>query len=362
MSSIIVCEILLFILLFISRIKRDNVGGYLGLSMVGLTFVFVLFAYVFVYKRLPLAISDSLNYRDIYYFGDVDLQIEVGYLFLCGFFRNMGLPFEAFLCFINALCFCLLGYIYVKCFGWRDVLIPYIVLISFFGSWNYGIIIRASIASTFILLAVYYLYCCRQTVSLKNLLLYYVIIVCAFFIHRSAFVFFLVPVFVNIDFKSGYLYLLLIVAFILPNIPILNDMVYSLVTTFGSIVGTDKFDIYSNLAHNNGLRSISLMSYILFGALFVYMKGHLNLSAYQYRFYNVMVNLYVVGVVLVGLFSSIPAGERLSYLFLTFDSLLMSYCFIYSNANVLFKYMCLFVVVAVNLFSLFRKVPELLSY
>lgn len=313
----------------------------------------------FLFASRTTVIPDTLNYIEIY---ETNLasndSIEIGYLYLCKFFQSLGFSFNQYLFCILLICLELIyKYTYVL-LNKKYIGIALIMLISYFGLYYYGIVLRSSIAITLC-------YCgianalIKQTRSSKIALL--VLILISSTIHISSLLF----LFSFIAFYRISKPILLIVVwttvFLLTTTSVIPVSQY--IESITLALNANRLTRYASMLETADGASLLSWTYILISVIALKYRDRIR-NDYDKKVYNCFLNIYICGSLINSLFWQIPGGSRLSMQLLFFEFIIVYYLVFQTGLTRRYgnQLMLAIMYVIIKSFALFHYTPSLLLY
>lgn len=305
------------------------------------------------------AIPDTINYVDIYETNLVSNDsIEIGYLYLCKFFQSLGFSFNQYLFCILLICLELIYKYTCVLLKNKYIGIALIMLISYFGLYYYGIVLRSSIAITLC-------YCgianalIKETRSSKITL--FILILVSSTIHISSLLFiFSFIAFYQIP-KPILLIVICITVLLLTTTSVIPVSQY--IESITLALNANRLTRYASMLETADGASLLSWTYILISVVALKFRDSIK-NDYDKKVYNCFLNLYLCGSLINSLFWQIPGGSRLSMQLLFFEFIIVYYLVFrvdmmrrYSNQMLL-----VFFYVLIKSFALFHYTPSLLLY
>lgn len=333
-------------------ICRSNIKG-------GIHIAILLFGLLFSMRND--LVPDTIPYRDLFNQNiSLETSSEVGYLYLCYFFHNiLGTSFSQFLFVFTVIFMEIWCFITKKMLPGYQLPMLFIGFMSYFGLFYFGIVLRSSLA----ILTVYWGLTFLIKKSIPGSIVFILSLGLAFLFHKTSIIFLLAFVSL-ISYNKYILYTLIGVA-----------ILAALTHPFASIQGqlelflgaSEEFSKYNSYAMdetlNTGFDAI-FTSYVLIGLVGVYMRKYIGNSERERVIYNLLLNLYVIGILLDSVMSDFRAGGRLPMQFLYFEVIIV-YMILFKNRktaklNAKPLYFTLFVLAKLTL--LLHRTPLLLNY
>ncbi len=306
-------------------------------------------------------VPDTIPYRELYNYNiSSETSSEIGFLYLCYFFHNiLGLSFAQFLFIFTVSLMELWCYITKKMLPGYQLPMLFIGFMSYFGIFFFGIVLRSSLA----ILTVYWGLTFLIKKSILGSIVFILSLGLAFLFHRTSIIFLLAFVCL-INYNKYILYTLIGVA-----------ILAAITHPFASIQGqlelflgaSEEFSKYNSYAMdetlNTGFDAI-FTSYVLIGLVGVYMRKYIGGSEKERVIYNLLLNLYVIGIMLDSVMADFRAGGRLPMQFLYFEVIVV-YMILFRNKkiaklNAKPLYFMLFMMAKLTL--LLHRTPLLLNY
>lgn len=312
-------------------------------------------------------VPDTIEYIDIYNNPDASLSFEVGYRFLCHFFKDiLGLTFKQYLAVILFILLELFYYTTKKLFPIYKTGVLTVLLLSYFGFFYYGIVLRNSIAITISYSAIPLLI---QNTNYKilrksiRLLLFWGIVFFASLFHQAALLFVIVP-FLLFSFPQWTKYLLLLLSSVLLFLGTISP-IYSFISSFILDNEIARVSAYFVRDLSSDWAGVLQWYYVGFGFLFVFNdKNVVFLNDKEKRLYTLFLNLYIVGVFLNSALWQVDVAARFAMQILFFDFILF-YVLVFRNVktkDIYFKVFLFLSICGIQFFSLIHFVPLILNY
>lgn len=333
-------------------ICRSNIKG-------GIHIAILLFGFLFSMRND--LVPDTIPYRDLFNRNiSLEVSAEIGYVYLCYFFHNvLGTSFGQFL-FVFTVVF-----MEVWCLITKKILpsykLPmlYMGFMSYFGIFYFGVVLRASVA----IIIAYWGMTFLIKKSLSTSIVFILFLGFAFLFHKTSIIFLLAFVCL-INYNKYILYTLIGVA-----------ILAAITHPFASIQGqlelflgaSEEFSKYNSYAMdetlNTGFDAI-FTSYVLIGLVGVYMRKYIGNSERERVIYNLLLNLYVIGILLDSVMADFRAGGRLPMQFLYFEVIVV-YMILFRNrkmAKLNAKPLYFMLFMMAKLILLLHRTPLLLNY
>lgn len=305
------------------------------------------------------AIPDTLNYIDIYETNVASNDsIEIGYLYLCKIFQSLGFSFNQYLFCIIWICLELIYKYTCVLLKNRYIGIALIMLISYFGLYYYGIVLRSSIAITLC-------YCgianavIRQTRTSKIIL--FVLIIVSSTIHISSLLFLVTFIAFHRIPKPLLLTVICVTVFLLTTTAVIPVSQY--IESITIAINANRLTRYASMLETSDGASLLSWTYILISLVAVKYRDVIK-NDNDKMIYNCFLNLYICGSLINSLFWQIPGGSRLSMQLLFFEFIIIY--FIVFRVDLMRRYNNQLLVVSlyviIKAFALFHYTPSLLLY
>ena len=335
-------------------ICRSNLKGKVHFSI-------FLFAILFTLRND--LVPDTISYKEIYSQNISEISsIEMGFKYLCYLSNNIfGLSFSQFLFFLTFILMELWYMVTKKMLPNYNYGLLFIGFMSFFGLYYNGIVIRSSIAIIIVYFGILYLLNGR----FKSFLLFSILLVAAFFFHRTTAIF-VVALLALKRYNKLVLYIMvalsLIIAITHPFSSIQNQV--ELILGF-----SDEFSKYNSYAmdetKNTGFDFI-YTSYILICLLGIMCRDYIECKDGDKTIYNLFLNLYILGTLLLSIVFDFRAGGRLPMQWLYFEFIVV-YFILFKNSKLptIIKGGNIFVFVLYSLAKfvlLVHRTPLILNY
>ena len=127
-----------------------------------------------LFSMRGITVPDTEPYMDIYKAGSNYIGIEQGFLWLCDYFNSWGASFPVFVFFLSIVMLEMWYYCSCKIFGKNSVGVMAIMMLSYFGFYFYGIVLRSAIAITLCYFGITILFSVKR--KLLAFFLYYLIV------------------------------------------------------------------------------------------------------------------------------------------------------------------------------------------
>ncbi len=326
--------------------------------------VFLICLYLLVFTFRSFNVADTEPYYDIF-LGDYSDSLEKGFVLVNQFFLNNGFSFRHLLFAIALFNLSIWFFCTKKILPNDNLLVSLLVFMSFAGVYNYGIILRASMADSIMLIAITAIMSSIEKdykrrgdwlVIIKTLCL----LLLAFFFHQTSIVLFFILIVYLFPLNNTIRLLLVLFSMCLFLFPGIATMATGRVSMF---IQMNEMRL-GNIEDYAGDVRIGLTNIYLAIVSFFYIycsKFIVNIK--ERRKYSLVLDLYVIGVLLTALFSHIEAGVRLGLL-LTFFEFLMPAILLRnvngSRRSTIISVVIVFVIM--NIVKLLTNVPSLWYY
>lgn len=276
---------------------------------------FVIIACAIFFSLRSDTVPDTKPYQEWFYNPPFGTSIEIGYCYLCEFFRYLGFSFREFL-FVIALLELEIWYLCTrKLFPKFNYSLLLALCLCYYGIYFWGCVLRASIAISMGYIGITILLKSNQSL-LMRLVLYSLLIYLASLIHISALIYLICP-FLLFNYSPKVLGIIFIATvFIGVYINYLNLTQY-----FTGII--EKIDDATRLQNYITREKFGGYSFFWITALIIS-----SLSIYNYQsltkgddceIRGFFIKLYLIGTWVLSLTLKIPAGSRLGMMFTFFE-------------------------------------------
>lgn len=274
----------------------------------------------FLFANRATSVPDTLNYIEIYEQNLTIIDnIEIGYLYLCAFFHSLGLSFSQYLFCILFICLEILYKHTSTILRNRHIGIALVMLMSYFGLYYYGIVLRSAIAITICFCGIANVLF-KQTPTSKLILL--ILIILASTIHISSLLFLLAFIsFINLP-KSILWAIIIATVLLLTTTSIIPISQFIEYVTVG--LNANRLTRYASMLETSDGASILSWTYIFISAVALRKKNNIR-NDFDKNVCNCFLNLYIFGSLINSLFWQIPGGSRLSAQFLFFEFIVVYY-------------------------------------
>lgn len=305
-------------------------------------------------------IPDAQAYR--FYYEQYEIpNLEKGYLSFSKFFsKNLQFSFGAFLFVLSLSLLELWLWTTKKLSNLKDVGIQFALMLSYFGFYYYGIVLRSSIAITI----VYSLFPILLHSAKKYRYIVYVLgVLFAIQFHQTAIIYLLVPFFL-FKINDKYLYVVNVISLAL----LLTSEVIPIQTYIGEAIdqlGYYRFNTYLEKDLETERANLIAFLFVAISFVAVFYKDRIKyISKEEETRYIFMMNLTVFGTLLNSLVWQIPAMSRLSYQWLFFEGYIIYMILFRSKSKVLYNYRYPISVAlcAVQFFALLHYYPLIMNY
>lgn len=290
--------------------------------------IILLIIYAIVFSMRALEVADTEPYYDIYY-GYIDPNMEIGYLFLNDFFRHWKLEFHYFLLIIAVFDLCLWAYFTQKTLCQKNLLMPLALFMSNMGMIYYGIVLRSGMASSIMMIPIYkmmvsynqsqeIIYSLPRRIidNMKMIILFFVCIFFAGLFHQSVYVVIFALLLYYMPLTKKNQYIILFLALFLSAIPSIPQFISANVQPL-----LEKFDLRMSGRFDgeviHGLSWYQIIN-VLFGFIYIRLSDTCRSTSLQKQ-YQFILNLYIIGVFMSEAFSFLTAGARIGHLLIFYE-------------------------------------------
>lgn len=273
-------------------------------------------------------VADTEPYYDIYY-GFIDPNMEIGYLYLNNVFRHWNLEFHYFLLIIAIFDLGLWAYFTQKTLCQKELLIPLAFFMSNMGMIYYGIVLRSGMASSIMMIPIYKMMVSynqsqkmvyslsRKTIdNMKIIILFFVCIFFAGLFHQSVYVVIVALLLYYMPLTKKNQYIILFLALFVSAIPSMPQFISSNVQPL-----LEKFNLRMSSRFDreiiHGLSWYQILN-VFFGFIYIRLSDTCRSISLQKQ-YQFILNLYIIGVFMSGAFSFLTAGARIGHLLIFYE-------------------------------------------
>lgn len=297
---------------------------------------------------------------DMYREGTSFYGVEEGFLKLCEFFSDAGFSFAMFIFVLSLVMLEIWYFCTYFLFKKANTGVLAILMISYFGIYYYGVVLRSAIVITLCYVGITLLF--SNLNRFLSLIIFYLLVLLSFQFHMSAVFFCLTPLLLfKIDTKVQY-----IIAFSSLFLVFFNSF-FPLKAYVEQVIGVldlYRFDYFLNRDLDTGRVSVRSLLYCLISIYIVYINSKTKgLEEKQTKMNNFFINIYIVGAVINSLVWELPAASRLPTNWLFFEyAVIYNAVQNYQNYSKKTKYgiYCLYAVVM--FVSLIHSFPLFLNY
>lgn len=306
-------------------------------------------------------VPDISNYEDIYVnpleYGD---GIEYGFLVFCDFFRNiLGISFRPFLFIITLLLFEIWLFLSVKLLDTYRVGLAFVIFLSYWGIFFYGIVFRAAISITLCYIALYIL----LKYNNKWKYLYVVLFILLATNLQVGSILFFFSFLLNRRLSSLFLYIVISLSIIFLFASSLLP-IESYITAFSLLIESARIYHYSE--HIDDSQGISIITwvYILSSFLLVYYRRFISADLFVNRVYNLFLNMFVFGTLLSSILCNVDSASRFPAQWLFFDFIVFFILLTKNNSVYIRKMQYPFasLIALVKIYALLHYFPLLLNF
>lgn len=335
---------------------------------------FFLFLYAAVFALRDMTVADTEPYYETYT-GIIDPNMELGYLYINYLFSSSDISFRFFLFLVACFDLTLWFFCTKKILKQNNLLLALFVFMSNMGLLYYGIVLRAGMANAimYIPLAMILFFLDGNEMSglrikdiFKKKIILFVLLYCLFLFlaslfHQSVFILVVALPLVILPLNDKIRYMILALAFLVYFYPGVFSWVVSIAQPFmeaNELRGAYRLegDVHSGVSYSQIIN-------IIIGVIYIVFAKSITDERHKQQ-YNFVLNLYVLGVLVSGIFSFITAGTRLGHMLCFYDFLLPA---ILANCLGDIKslkrlYSFVLFLVFINLIRLYVTVPSLWEY
>lgn len=325
-------------------------------KLILLSFASLVFFFSFRTEWIP----DTTNYMEMYDKPETHQTSEYGYRLLGDMFGQVtGADFMVFyLTLVSAM-------LLIWFFGTRKILakenytILLLLLFSFNGYFYFGVTIRSAITS----ILVYAAFCFfLQGNQRYKWTIYFILVILASLIHKSAFFFLPLIFFANIKLKGFHLYLiygLCVVFWFISGF----DFAKGILSSLSQFEMFDKLDKYTtdSLANNN---MFSLQNLAAFLTMFICVFQTKNIERDYRNIYLFFLKINLVGLLVMSLFWHVSTAYRFYNMFFFYNFIIV-YLVAFHNNKIkysLIKYSIVMVISIMYFVTLIYSNPFFLLY
>lgn len=341
--------------------------------------VLLLVSYIIVFTFRSMNVSDTEAY--VLIFNNVyDVGIENGFKFVCNVLRGSGVSFRQFLFVIALFNITIWALCTRKILQQNNLLIPLLFFMSYSGIYTYGIILRASMAESIMLVAITYMFLHYNVVhsknvnkqsnvlkhfsrklSLKIIVLFTLLYMLTFLFHQTALIFIVILIVYFVPLSSKIRYIISafsLLVFLFPNV---TSIISNYLMLF---ISTNDLRFSGYLSEAGTLELGITQTFWVISAFFYihctnYIQDEKNRNKYIF-----ILNIFVIGVFFTALLSFVTAGVRVG-LMLTFyeyllPALLINYVKDTRKKRIVFIWTFFFVIA--NCSKIFTSLTTLINY
>lgn len=320
---------------------------------------FVITIVCVIFANRSILVPDTSQYIDMYR-GDSHGNYEKGYIFLCDFFRGLGISFSSFLFIISFIGLSIWFYITQKIVNKKFLLLAFVIYLSYMGIYYHGIVLRACLAILINYIGIYY-----GLIKSKNYVFFYICVCASALFHLSAILFAPLPYIVQRKYSSKALYIVLVASFCFmlfnKNITFITDILSGVMDKL-LLYGGGRLAGYIEKADTATL-SLTHIKYFFTGIALIYLSQFVRRDYANCKNFNLFFNTYILGIVLMFLFAFAPGSARIAQLFLFFEFLpfILLYEGIERNKRFYMK-IFIFMLIVMNIINLYSLAPALWNY
>lgn len=349
-----------------------------------LVFVFLIVSFLFCTKKEALhhlaimilvilfssrneLIPDTISYMDLYKSPDSYLSSEIGFRYICHFFNEvLGLSFSWFLAVLALFSLETFYLTSKRLFKSYRTGILAVLMLSYFGFFYYGIVLRNSLAITICYSATPLLLGVKDykpIVRISRLLSFLCIVAVAFTIHEAAIIFIILP-FLVYPIPRYIKFVLLSLSAVLLFVGTITP-IYSFITSIILDNEVARMGSYLQRDLSSDWAGVLQWFYVIFGFIFTFdEKRYIFHNPDDKDRYALFSNIFIIGVLINSALWQMDVAARFAMQFLYFDFILF-YIFIFRNKRFVshsIKIALLLVICIMQFYSLIHFVPLLLNY
>lgn len=314
----------------------------------------------FLFSSRNINVPDTDSYMDMYREGTSFYGVEEGFLKLCEFFSDAGFSFAMFIFVLSLVMLEIWYFCTYFLFKKANTGVLAILMISYFGIYYYGVVLRSAIVITLCYIGITLLF--SNINRVLSLIIFYLIILLAFQFHMSAVFFCLAPILlIKIDTRIQY-----IIAISSLFLLFFNNF-FPLKAYVEQVIGfldLYRFDYFLNRDLDSGRVSVRSLLYCFISIYIVYVNSKTKgLDEEQVKLNNFFINIYIFGALINSLVCELPAASRLPMNWLFFEyAVIYNAVQNYQHYSKRTKKCIYFLYVAVLYFSLLHSFPLFLNY
>lgn len=299
-------------------------------------------------------VPDTEAYMSIYEYGlDWHEPIEIGFLYLCHIFKNIiHFSFAGFIFVITLLLFETWYYIVKRLLVGYDIRVAFVIFLSYYGIFFYGVVLRSAIAITLCMVGIYYLNSHRTT---KSLVIYIVLVLISALFQVGSLLFLFTPLcYRRYSQKTLYtiIYLSVVVLFVSST-----SYISTIIEQFSQLVNIGRMGDYaSNYVENSGF-SIQVLLNIFIGGLLVYCRGN-DKFLQDFKTSNLFINMCVFATLIISLLNNFDSGARLGMQWSFFEFIPIT--ILATRYKKIYIIMMTYVVI--KMFALLHYFPDIFNY
>ncbi|WP_027450967.1 EpsG family protein [Xylanibacter brevis] len=341
--------IVVFIIVTILFLSKKRWALHLGILILALLFA----------SRTDL-IPDAQAYR--FYYEQYEIpNLEKGYLSFSKFFsKNLQFSFGAFLFILSFTLLELWLWTTKRLSNLKDVGIQFALMLSYFGFYYYGIVLRSSIAISIVY--AFFPILLHSTKLYKYLVFVFGVLFAIQF-HQTAIIYLLVPIFL-FKINDKYLYMVNVVSLAL----LLSSEVIPIQTYMESAIdqlGYYRFNTYLSKDLETERANLIAFLFVAISFVAVFYKDKINYySKEEVTRYSFITNMTVFGTLLNSLVWQIPAMSRLSSQWLFFEGYIL-YMILFRNKSKAvynYRYPISIAICFIQFFALLHYYPLIMNY
>lgn len=347
--------VLAVVFLIFANVVNHSKGIKTDVKTAFLLIVYLLLILIFSFpgKENP----DMNSYKTLYYSDIMKSNFDYLFSYLSSTARSFGFSFNGYL-FVLELFLLSVWFIASKKL-FTDVHLAFMVFLPFMGIYYFGIIIRACIG---LCLCYYSLSYLISNKTFRGFLVYYLIVTVGVFFHATMIIFYIFPIYVFRKQNSILLYTIILIAVIIPLFNIQHYIAEFLESYIKLFPSSHRLLSYTRVhAHFDvhGIYTLTKIKYFVMAFLFIWLRQTITSKEV---IYNCFLNIYMTGVLLIGLTYFISGGNRLSYIFFFFEFALVAMLYEYSTIPKKLVILGAIMLSLINFANLISAVPGMLTF
>jgi len=341
--------------------------------------VLLLVSYIIVFTFRSMNVSDTEAYALI--FNNVyDVGIEKGFTFVCNVLRGFGVSFRQFLFVIALFNITIWTLCTRKILQQNNLLMSLLFFMSYSGIYTYGIILRASMAESIMLVAITYMFLHYNIVYSKNvskqynvlklfwkklsfniIILFTLLYLLTVLFHQTALIFFVILIVYFVPLNSKIRYIISVFSLLVFLFPNVTTIIANYLLLF--ISSNDlRFSGYLLEAGTLEL-GITQIIWVISAFFYIHCTNYI-LDENNRNKYIFILNIFIIGVFVTALLSFITAGVRVGMMLTFYEyllpALLINYIIDTRKRRIVFMWTLFFVIA--NCSKIFTSLTTLIHY